>query len=283
MIYTSGGANFGKYIETGQKSASMSSTKSPVTVRKATTTSSPSKSTTATKNSSSPSATRKPSGTSSPTPSTKKEATSPKPPIAGAFQKREAEATNFSKFYERGDMPVSVEHRATGNKVLWKVEIEKLDYHHYLPIFFEGLREPKEPHKFLAREGIKDLLSKGGSKILPVIPQLILPIKMALNTRDPEIVCTTLHIIQQLVLSAEMIGEALVPYYRQILPMFNLFKSKNTNIGDQIDYSQRKQENIGDLIQETLEILETHGGDDAFINIKYMIPTYESCVQTQSL
>ena len=29
---------------------------------------------------------------------------------------------------------------------------------------------------------------------------------------------------------------------------------------------------VGDLIEETLELLETHGGEDAFINIKYMIP-----------
>jgi DNA-directed RNA polymerase III subunit RPC1 len=38
------------------------------------------------------------------------------------------------------------------------------------------------------------------------------------------------------------------------------------------------QENVGDLIQETLEILEQYGGEDAFINIKYMVPTYESCM-----
>lgn len=50
------------------------------------------------------------------------------------------------------------------------------------------------------------------------------------------------------------------------------------NLGDQIDYSQRKRENIGDLIDETLELMELHGGEDAFINIKYMIPTYESAV-----
>ena len=50
------------------------------------------------------------------------------------------------------------------------------------------------------------------------------------------------------------------------------------NCGDGIDYSQRKRENVGDLIQETLEVLERHGGDDAYINIKYMIPSYESCM-----
>ena len=50
------------------------------------------------------------------------------------------------------------------------------------------------------------------------------------------------------------------------------------NVGDGIDYHQRFHENVGDLIQETLEVLEKRGGPDAFINIKYMIPTYESCV-----
>ena len=58
----------------------------------------------------------------------------------------------------------------------------------------------------------------------------------------------------------------------------NVFIKKNKNLGDKIDYSQRKRQNLGDLIQETLEILETNGGDEAFINIKYMIPTYESCI-----
>lgn len=58
-----------------------------------------------------------------------------------------------------------------------QVEIEKLDYHHYLPIFFDGLREKKDPYRFLAVQGVFDLLEHGGAKILPVIPQLILPIK----------------------------------------------------------------------------------------------------------
>lgn len=75
-----------------------------------------------------------------------------------------------------------------------------------------------------------------------------------------------------------MVGEALVPYYRQILPILNIFKNMNLNSGDGIDYSQQKRENIGDLIQETLEAFERHGGPDAFINIKYMVPTYESCL-----
>ena len=51
----------------------------------------------------------------------------------------------------------------------------------------------------------------------------------ALNTRDPAVISTTLHILQNLVLCSDTIGEALVPYYRQILPIMNLFKTKNLN------------------------------------------------------
>lgn len=83
---------------------------------------------------------------------------------------------------------------------------------------------------------------------MPVIPQLIIPIKTALNTRDADIIATMLKIIQKLVLSGEMIGEALVPYYRQILPIFNIFRNSNTNIGDKMEYNQRKRLNLGDLI-----------------------------------
>ena len=199
------------------------------------------------------------------------------PPRAGAFNRRSIPPSEFRRFYDRGDMPIAVSHGGT-NKIVWKVPVDQLDYHHYLPIFFDGLREKCDPYRFLAIQGVFDMLEHGGNKVLPVIPQLIIPIKTALNTRDPDIICVILKILQKLVTCADMIGEALVPYYRQILPVFNIFKQKNANYGDKIDYSQRKRQNIGELIQETLELLETTGGEDAFINIKYMIPAYESCV-----
>jgi hypothetical protein len=201
----------------------------------------------------------------------------PIPPKAGAYKRRVIPSSEFRRFYDRGDLPIQV-HHAASNRIAWKVDIEKLDYHHYLPIFFDGLREKEDPYRFLSVEGAHNMLDKGGSKILPVVPQLIIPIKTALNTRDKEVIGTMLKVLQKLVLSGEMIGEALVPYYRQILPVFNLFKASSKNIGDKIDYGQQLRSNLGELIDETLEIFELHGGEDAFINIKYMIPTYESCV-----
>ena len=90
--------------------------------------------------------------------------------------------------------------------------------------------------------------------------------------------CIVCQLLQKMVVSAELVGEALVPYYRQILPILNLFKNRNVNIGDGIDYGQRKKTCAGELILETLQLMETYGGEDAFINIKYMVPTYESCI-----
>jgi len=200
------------------------------------------------------------------------------PPRAGSTFKRPVIRSEFRRFYDRGDLPVQIFHGAVGGKLAWKVDIEKLDYHHYLPMFFDGLREKEDPYRYIAVQGTYDMLEKGGSKVLPVVPQLIVPIKTAMNTRDPEIIATVLKVLQALVLSGEMIGEALVPYYRQILPVFNIYKNNNKNLGDAMEYSQRKRINLGDLIEETLQVFELHGGEDAFINIKYMIPVFESYV-----
>merc|ERR1719310_2184865 len=191
------------------------------------------------------------------------------PPKAGAYAKRRITASEFRRSYDRGDLPIQIVHSGTANKIAWKVEVEKLDYHHYLPIFFDGLREKEDPYRFLAVEGTHNMLDKGGSKVLPVVPQLVIPIKTALNTRDPEVIATTLKVLQKLVLSSEMVGEALVPYYRQILPVFNLFKNSTKNLGDNMDYGQRRRLSLGELIDETLEVFEVHGGEDAYINIKY--------------
>jgi Parkin co-regulated protein len=64
----------------------------------------------------------------------------------------------------------------------------------------------------------------------------------------------------------------------QLLPVLNIYKNVNKNLGDGIDYSQKEYDCLGELIVDTLALLEARGGEDAFINIKYMIPTYESAV-----
>lgn len=189
------------------------------------------------------------------------------------------------RFYERGDLPIQIDHGGVANRLAWKVEIQKLDFHHYLPIFFDGLREEEMPYAFIAEQGVLDMLEAGAHKVLPVIPQLIIPIKTALNTRIKPVIVKVLKILQALVNcdsaangGAGLIGQALVPYYRQILPVMNIFINSSYNLGDGIDYSQRKRGNLGELITQTLEQFEINGGEDAFVNIKYLVPTYQSVV-----
>lgn len=199
------------------------------------------------------------------------------PGKAGAMKKQRIPPTEFRHHYERGDLPLSIQH-ATTRVLQWKVDVEKLDYHHYLPIFFDGLRELEEPYSFVALQGSLDLLDRGGPKVLPTVPQLIIPLKTALNTRHPTVIGNVMKVIQKLVVSGDYIGEALVPYYRQLLPVFNLFKCRTQNLGDRMDYGQYKKADLTTSINETLNALERYGGEDAFINIKYMVPTYESCM-----
>ena len=190
--------------------------------------------------------------------------------------------TEFRRFYERGDLPVQIDHNGVHNHIAWKVEIEKLDFHHYLPIFFDGLREVEQPYAFLSEQGVYDMIQVGSSKVLPVIPQLIIPIKTALNTRKRPVVAKVLKVLQALVKCDEkeqnLVGKALVPYYRQILPVLNIFIRDTKNVGDKIDYGQQKRDSLGELIEETLEQFEKYGGEDAFINIKYLIPIYQSSI-----
>lgn len=190
--------------------------------------------------------------------------------------------TEFRRFYERGDLPVQIDHGGVHNRIAWKVAIDKLDFHHYLPIFFDGLREVEEPYAFLSEQGVYDMMQVGSQKVLPVIPQLIIPIKTALNTRNHCVIVKVLKVLQALVKCDEngqcLVGQALVPYYRQILPVLNIFVRQNENLGDGFDYGQKKMGALGELIMNTLEQFELHGGDTSFINIKYLVPVYQSVV-----
>jgi hypothetical protein len=191
------------------------------------------------------------------------------PPKAHAAEKRpNPPNTALRRHYERSDLPVAIM-QGSKSKLRWAVEdVSKLDYHHYLPIFFSGLREIEEPYRFIADQGIADLLAHGGAaKVLPVVPQLVMPIKEAMATRDERIVIRVLKAISLLADLGGEVGPALVPYYRQILPMVNLFLKRTVNIGDAMDYGQRKG-NIAELIQDTLQKLERNGGPDSYINIK---------------
>lgn len=66
--------------------------------------------------------------------------------------------------------------------------------------------------------------------------------------------------LQLLVKTSPRCGAALVPHYRQFIPLIALMRNRNKNLGDKMDYGQRKGLNTGDAIDATLEALERYGG-----------------------
>ena len=72
----------------------------------------------------------------------KKPTVAPKKPVSGIFEaERFLEQTLFKKYYDRGDLPIAINFLVAMRKLTSKLEPELLDYHLYLPILYEGLRE----------------------------------------------------------------------------------------------------------------------------------------------
>ncbi|KAF6725050.1 Parkin coregulated gene-like protein, partial [Oryzias melastigma] len=236
------------------------------------------------------------------------------PPRTGVCEGQRYKPTAFRKYYERRDLPVVMDYGGRPNSIKWKVDIERIDYHHYLPLFFEGLRETTHPYETLACQGVYDMLDHWRAQDpscdsspcaayqgYPCVrlsgdtagraemerchqAQCICSFSIAssavralthveaLNTRNHRVMCNMLKVLQRLVTSADGVGEALVPYYRNILPMFNIFKDKKS-------LDSESGDDVADLVKETLTVMEQHGGQNAFMHIKYMIPTYQSCTR----
>lgn len=80
-------------------------------------------------------------------------------------------------------------------------------------------------------------------------------------TKDPDILVLTIKFLKQLTEANRFTGPSLVAYYRVILPTFNQYYKRNKNTADKFVYDQRQNLNIGEVIAETLEALETTGGE----------------------
>ena len=232
----------------------------------------------------------------------------PRPPSAGAYKEQAAPPTIFKVVYDRGDLPIRV-NGGVAKYVRWAVRdvpapdrasalssagalggpeyeaartrfLRALDYNVMLPLFFDGLREESEPCRFLAATGMAELLAPAhadAARVGPVLPLLILPLRQALNTRKIDTVRRAITALQQLVkvpgtdpASGQTVGALLAPYFRHILPVFNLFKSRSSLATSGSDYSI----SIGELMDETMHLLALHGGTEAAHEIHRLVPLW---------
>ena len=141
--------------------------------------------------------------------------------------------------------------------------------------------------------GILDLVERASHKIDgETIAKMIVPLKRALYTNDPIVISRVLLVLQKLARGNDgAIGIALVPFLNQLLPIINIIRERNQgrfyrnqrqcNIID--DHEKNVETDLLRLINETLVILEQFGGQDAFINIKFSVPTYEQQADVKQL
>ena len=73
------------------------------------------------------------------------------------------------------------------------------------------------------------------------------------------------------------IGLSMSQYYRMFLQPMNAFLEENKNLGDAIDFGQRFQNDVGEQVRNTLEMMERLGGPGAFKSIKFAIPVCKYC------
>jgi hypothetical protein len=206
--------------------------------------------------------------------------------IPHVFEGTADKGTTLRGAYERGELPCTIKHGAR-SKIDWKMPVEKIDVARLLPIFCDGLREKVNPYRYVATHGAIDLVRaiaslgpEGRGKLLAALPEMIPSLKRALTTNDPHTIVNVCKVLQALTTSDKIVAGALVPYYRQLLATLNLFKEKKRCTMDKTDWASGKRDGrtVGEIIEETLDLLQATGGRDAFVNIKYMVPTFD-CVE----
>lgn len=128
----------------------------------------------------------------------------------------------FGIEYAKGGIPCRVSHEGrnkNGNGLKWNIDLSMLESFNPLAItFFIGLEETSHPYTFLVKEGIKDILASTGArrKIIPILPNLINPIRRGLSSVKRENVVVTLNAMRML---SRLCGKEFIPCFAKILPV----------------------------------------------------------------
>lgn len=146
---------------------------------------------------------------------------------------------------------------------------------HVLPVPVPAPLQEEYPYQFVASAGTVALIDSAAAsgRLLPIVPALIAPLRNALNTRRPPVMLAALGALHQMITSdvraaagagvAPAVARSLIPYLRQLLPVLNIFVTSNRNLGDGIEYGQRKGEVLGDRITEVRHAARAAGAADA--------------------
>ncbi|CAB3992788.1 Hypothetical predicted protein [Paramuricea clavata] len=107
------------------------------------------------------------------------------PKTIDPFKNNVGKQSTFAAVYSNGGVPCRLQHGSVKHKIQWDVPIENLSFDPLLVTLAEGLRETKHPYHFLACQGFREMLevSDAAGKTIPVLPKLVLPLRLALISR----------------------------------------------------------------------------------------------------
>jgi hypothetical protein len=84
------------------------------------------------------------------------------------------------------------------------------------------------------------------------------------------VISNVLRAIQQLAVGGPAVVRELAKGYHKFLPAFNIMRVKRGKGGTGTA--------VANLVDETLEVLEMNGDENAFRDLRKMIPNYTSCM-----
>jgi len=189
----------------------------------------------------------------------------------------------FRRRYQRGELPVIIKHNAGGLSLSWSRPLGSMkpqESFTLITTFLDGLRCSDHPYKFIAFQGCYELIQRSNltdKRILKHFSGFVAPLRRALLTGDEDIVLSAIKILIHLINVHPGMGIYLVPYHRQLIPpILNEILTRHVlSTYDIMGYSN-ENDDIRRSILEYLDLLEEHGGNDAYQSIKYHIPTYEN-------
>ncbi|KAI6172036.1 Parkin coregulated protein [Aphelenchoides besseyi] len=187
--------------------------------------------------------------------------------------------TKFVKFYEDRQLPVRVVNSSTKRNIEWLVnpaELTPTETCELIQKICCGLSIERPPYDMIALRTFQDLISLNDSAhcIARTLNDVMLNIRLGLQ-RGIKKRMEMLDLLRR-ISALNGIGPVLIPYYRMLLPA--LRRVTPTVITENIATSERDR--LNEEILHTLHDLERSGGRHAFINIKYILPDYQSVVST---
>ncbi len=213
----------------------------------------------------------------------------PPPPQAGALLARHDPPAAFAADFRDGSLPVRLAGAGAGEHsgLKWidpltgvEVPRHEIDASKWLPRLLEGLRDTRTTSgAYLALRAALELAggaARNGA-LPPLVTAAVPSLRAALELRERSVVCAALKLLQLLIRADGRAGLALRPHFRGLLPSLAAFKvaGAQANLGDEIEYSQHRRIDISTLIDETLALMEEHGGKGAGAAIKSFVPTFQ--------